>query len=758
MTEFFQAFVDGARKLAAANNLSWELPVGLDGSVPKQHAWDLTVLAGAVPPPRLRLSDLGSDTSTLAVLNTRRAASDLPPMAAFALPQSWQDLVKAVVLYQIVVDQNSVAHVSGQVARPLRVLATCVAARSGAEPWDLVADDIRHARDVAVAVQASGTLGSHVEGVIRGVLDALHLCLNGPFAHVLPKRVYSNPYGLIQIRGSLEQRRSEAKLPGTDELWCLVDIVFTAAPRTFADKLRFALLRVMLLCGFRVREACSIPLDWKRFHEHVDLNGRPAGDIGGVSRTISLRHFAAKQQDRDDDSALLFETMQHIPTQFEDIIVQTLEEVRVMTAPLRERLRAQAEAGRLFPEFTPDTLLPLSDAYTRLTGNPLCTQEAVETEIAAYLRTFGSEEMEAIRAKQRTGMPFRIPFHKFWMLWEENDGPPLLGADGGSRKIGKRRPADLYLRVGDLEEYVATRTPTKMSDMTPLPLAEGGSLPAHDLLFLMPKRALMEGRNDGACDVWRYLSVGRVTPDLFNGKQLSSGTKSIFHRYGRTDAERAYSLNTHALRHLQNGELFRMGVSDAAITKRFDRRSVTQSHVYDHRSLAEELQAMSLPPEAEVLPPKARIVAQMIQAGRGRGRVVDEFKGILRDRGAEEAYSFLAAEADGFHVTPYGFCVNGFTQEPCPKHLQCANGCNRLVSTGVDRHRENLETLERRTAIAVETIEARKVGIGRDNQLAHARTVLANVRVILETPNGEAPFPDGPDLSRIVEGRTVLDA
>ena len=60
-----------------------------------------------------------------------------------------------------------------------------------------------------------------------------------------------------------------------------------------------------------------------------------------------------------------------------------------------------------------------------------------------------------------------------------------------------------------------------------------------------------------------------LRPDLFSGGQLTAGPKSLFGRYGRTEAECGYSLNTHALHHLQNGELFR---------------------------LAEELQAMSLPP------------------------------------------------------------------------------------------------------------------------------------------------------------------
>src|SRR5690606_5981657 len=103
-----------------------------------------------------------------------------------------------------------------------------------------------------------------------------------------------------------------------------------------------------------------------------------------------------------------------------------------------------------------------------------------------------------------------------------------------------------------------------------------------------------EERNGGILDVNRYFAIGRAsTSDL----QLHLGgvANNIFSRYGQTDEDRALSLNTHSLRHLQNAELFRLGVADTIITKRFNRRSVAQSYVYDHRSLAEDLAHIDLP-------------------------------------------------------------------------------------------------------------------------------------------------------------------
>ena len=65
-----------------------------------------------------------------------------------------------------------------------------------------------------------------------------------------------------------------------------------------------------------------------------------------------------------------------------------------------------------------------------------------------------------------------------------------------------------------------------------------------------------------------------------------------------------------------------MGVSDAIITKRFNRNSVAQSHVYDHRSLAEDLKAIEIPEEAKsILSGKAEDTFRMITAGLAKGPI-----------------------------------------------------------------------------------------------------------------------------------------
>ncbi|MBP0500626.1 hypothetical protein J8J32_21360, partial [Mycobacterium tuberculosis] len=72
------------------------------------------------------------------------------------------------------------------------------------------------------------------------------------------------------------------------------------------------------------------------------------------------------------------------------------------------------------------------------------------------------------------------------------------------------------------------------------------SFASWEFLFLHPKRSLAEERNNGVCDVTRYISVGRPDTSLVNlslGEQKSRDT--LFKRYGQSDDDKDLVLTSH---------------------------------------------------------------------------------------------------------------------------------------------------------------------------------------------------------------------
>lgn len=762
MNEHFRVFIDLGRRIASERGVNWNVRLQADGTAVPDDAWNITQFVGDSPPPVHWVRDFGLDAKALQALNERRKQQNCPALSKTPLSPGWLDLLKAVTVEQLFFRKNSTGHVICNVARPLRVLATAV---EGREPWELRVDDVAQAFELAKEIQASGKLADLVLGLVKTLIDANHIADIGPISpalslkrHGVREKRARYTKSMDELRSNLEERKHAEKLPERRAFWELVRIVFTEQPRSVLDLLRFAQAKVMLLCGLRVGEASLLPADWKRVREYYDPSGRAAGELGGHSTALMVRHFAEKQQTQNSDSVALFETAQYVPAIFETVLTETLNEVARVTQPLRETLRRQVEENRILPWFRRDQLVSAIELYPYLTGNPvllaLSDQEQDQWQARHRAQFDGDvfDEMHDYQLRQIHSAPSTLNIALYVFYNRLKGKINFRRRDESVWQDARMQWTEVFLRIDEVEDYLSG-IPTKLSDRSPFRLSPSGEIQAWELMFLMPKRALAEGRNDGLCDITRYYSVGRFSPDMMQlalGGNESSGGSTLFESYSSSDEDRALTLNPHALRHLQNTELFRLGVADTIITKRFNRRSVAQSYEYDHRSLAEELEDIELPVEVEAsLGSKAATVARMIKAGKASGPIVDAFKNIQRTHGDEAAFEFLKVEADGFHSTPYGHCINSFTVDPCPKHLECFAGCRHLTATDMPKYRTHLVQLEGRFKDAVKAIESRSAKtIGRDNQLTHAKNRLDAVRQILVTPEGMQVFPEGADLSK----------
>ncbi len=765
----FELFVKEAKSVASSQNVIWDIALGDDGFAMPGSGWNLTEMTGGSPPPCDRLRDFGTDRIVTAALSSLPFPGPQRTYVRKPLSAHWQDLIKACVIYQLFVQRNTTTHAANNIARPLRVLATCVARN---EPWTMTVDDLAFAFDVARKVQPSGKLADLIVGVVKSILDPNHLVDSSPLYSSLERaRLRSGARRAAigkshdELRSDLQDRKHAEKLPERRAFWELARIVFTERPRTFLDVLRFAQAQVLLLTGMRVGETALLPADWKRCREYFDPLGRAAGQSGGFSRSLQLRHFAEKQRLINQEGIALFETVQHIPPMFEEILTETLDRIATLTAPLRNTLKRQIETRRVFPFFKKEDLVRAIELYTYLTGNPFLTnisRDLRQRYCALYGRNYDPEVLDELRIDQLENMRYgkatlNQSAYNYLQLFK---GAPFRRADG-SLWSGTKRWDSIYLRVEEVEKYLSEQLPTKQSDTIPIALAVG-ELSIWELMFLMPKRALSDVKEGGLCDITRYCAVGRIDRQLMTRALATGREQTIFSVYSENDEDRSLTLNPHSLRHLQNTELFRLGVADTIITKRFNRRSVAQSYEYDHRTLAEELNQIELRPEHEIgLGDKASTVARMIKSGRAGGPIVEAFRQIQRNEGEDAAFQYLRVEADGFHSTPYGHCINSFTVDPCPKHLECFSGCRHLSVGTLPEHRRNLIQLQTRLESAVRSIEARQSNsIGRHNQLQHAQSRLAIVGKLLSAAPGQPLYPDGPDLSKghLLSNGSVLDA
>lgn len=246
-----------------------------------------------------------------------------------------------------------------------------------------------------------------------------------------------------------------------------------------------------------------------------------------------------------------------------------------------------------------------------------------------------------------------------------------------------------------------------------------------------------------------------IKPMLYPGMLIALGRhagRSMFTTYGKLPESKTMSVKPHSLRHLMNTEMFRKNVPDTIITHQFGRRTVAQSYEYDHRNLAEKLSFIKLPPAAsKVLPAGSvkELVGKMVVSGIAlQSHLGQSFKRIQHEIGDEAAFIYLAANADGFHITPYGFCTNSFSVNPCTRHLKCFDQCKHFVASGVAEHRVTLEDLYSKLVVMRDAARFKPATtVGRKNQIAHAERLIAGVSAALNAQPNQSVFADGVDQS-----------
>ncbi len=179
------------------------------------------------------------------------------------------------------------------------------------------------------------------------------------------------------------------------------------------------------------------------------------------------------------------------------------------------------------------TSFPFTELYTRVMGNPFWLNIEREPFIERYRENFAPTVLAELyshqRTKQQAGpVALDMAVYQFGKrlldkMRAEQIALRFRRADGTVIGVTERMNwQNTYLCAGELEDHIRSTTPTKVSDTTPLPLADGSVQP-WELLFLQPKRSLAEERNDGLCDITRYMAVNRPDPWFIEDRTSSCG-------------------------------------------------------------------------------------------------------------------------------------------------------------------------------------------------------------------------------------------
>lgn len=223
---------------------------------------------------------------------------------------------------------------------------------------------------------------------------------------------------------------------------------------------------------------------------------------------------------------------------------------------------------------------------------------------------------------------------------------------------------------------------------------------------------------------------------------------SIFARRSLVEADGApIRLTSHQPRHWRNTIYHLTGMSNVQQALALGRKRLEQNKFYQHTSIEEDTEAHHGFLAFNSYQERIDFFHAGIRKGKIQGALTDSYHALLSDKGTNTAEAFLTVHATALHVPPFGGCIHDFSQAPCPKHLQCWNGCSHLHLMGTPSERANLEKQAENLTTAITIMRDAGAGeAGSDVWLADQEDKLNNLKSVLarDTNVGvQRVFPDG---------------
>ncbi|WP_339532496.1 hypothetical protein [Pseudomonas mucidolens] len=242
----------------------------------------------------------------------------------------------------------------------------------------------------------------------------------------------------------------------------------------------------------------------------------------------------------------------------------------------------------------------------------------------------------------------------------------------------------------------------------------------------------------------RRVTLGDINHALGDDEKYTS----IFSRRSLTESDGTpIKLTSHQPRHWRNTIYHLTGMSDVQQALALGRKRLDQNVYYQHTSIEENTAAHHEFLAFNSYHERLDFLHTAIRDKRIHGALTDSYHALLSDKGTTTAEAFLTVHATALHVTPFGGCIHDFSQAPCPKHLQCWNGCSHLHLMGTPSERVNLEKQAKNLTKAISIMRDAGTGeAGSDVWLADQENKLKNLKSVLarDTNGGvQRVFPNG---------------
>ena len=242
----------------------------------------------------------------------------------------------------------------------------------------------------------------------------------------------------------------------------------------------------------------------------------------------------------------------------------------------------------------------------------------------------------------------------------------------------------------------------------------------------------------------RRVTLGDINHALGDNEKYTS----IFSRRSLTESDGTpIRLTSHQPRHWRNTIYHLTGMSDVQQALALGRKRLDQNVYYQHTGIEEHTAAHHEFLAFNSYRERLDFLHTGIRDKRIHGALTDSYHALLSDKGTTTAEAFLTVHATALHVTPFGGCIHDFSQAPCPKHLQCWNGCSHLHLMGTPSERVNLEEQAKNLTKAISIMRDAGTGeAGSDVWLADQEDKLNNLKSVLarDTSGGvQRVFPNG---------------